>query len=129
MCIRVEIESKEGRLDRFLARLRPDVPRSRWESWIGAGMVYVNGSPAPKAGMALKAGDVLECGVPAPSPPASHLEPEDLDLPTLFEDGRLWIINKPAGVVAHPGPGHGSPERAAGQAGAVHAGGGVWRRR
>jgi 23S rRNA pseudouridine1911/1915/1917 synthase len=102
----VTIETSAGRLDRFLAALRPDVPRSRWEAWIGAGMVLVNGAPALKCGTALKAGDVLECGVPDAAPPASHLEPEDMDLPTLFEDARLWIIDKPAGLVVHPGPGH-----------------------
>jgi 23S rRNA pseudouridine1911/1915/1917 synthase len=66
----------------------------------------VNGLPAPKNGLALKVGDVLECGVPDAAPPAAHLEPELMDLPTLFEDARLWIINKPAGLVVHPGPGH-----------------------
>jgi 23S rRNA pseudouridine1911/1915/1917 synthase len=106
MPIRVTIESKEGRLDRFLVGLRPDVPRSRWESWIGAGRVFVNGAPALKNGTALRAGDTLECDVPDAAAPAGHLEPEDMDLPTLFEDARLWIINKPAGLVVHPGPGH-----------------------
>jgi 23S rRNA pseudouridine1911/1915/1917 synthase len=35
-----------------------------------------------------------------------HLLPEPIELPTLFEDNRLWIINKPMGMVVHPGPGH-----------------------
>jgi len=106
MCIQLTIESKEPRLDRLLVRLRPDIPRSRWEAWIGAGKVLVNGEPATKNGLALKPGDVLECGLPDLVPPAAHMEPEDIALPTLFEDDRLWIINKPAGMVVHPGPGH-----------------------
>jgi 23S rRNA pseudouridine1911/1915/1917 synthase len=69
-------------------------------------MVLVNGSPARKNGLALRPGDALECDVPDAAGPAAHLEPEDLDLATLFEDARLWIIDKPAGMVVHPGPGH-----------------------
>jgi 23S rRNA pseudouridine1911/1915/1917 synthase len=106
MPVRMEIESKECRLDRFLVRLCPDISRSQWESWIGAGKVLVNGVPAFKNGLALSAGDILEYDLPDVVPPAAHMEPENIDLPTLFEDGRLWIVNKPAGLVVHPGPGH-----------------------
>jgi 23S rRNA pseudouridine1911/1915/1917 synthase len=106
MAIRLEISENEGRLDRFLAKLCPDIPRSRWGAWIRAGNVLVNGSPAYKNGQALKAGDVLETEPPTPSPPAGHLVAEHIDLPALFEDSRLWIINKPMGMVVHPGPGH-----------------------
>jgi len=104
--IRVEIDKNSGRLDRFLTQLRPEIPRSRWESWIKTGNVLINGVPAFKNGQILKAGDVLETGLPDLPPPAAHLTPEPMDLPTLFEDNRLWIINKPAGLVVHPGPGH-----------------------
>jgi 23S rRNA pseudouridine1911/1915/1917 synthase len=104
--IRIEINENSGRLDRFLAVTRPEIPRSRWESWIRAGNVFINGVPAFKNGQTLKAGDVLETELPDLPPPAAHLIPESMDLPTLFEDNRLWIINKPIGLVAHPGPGH-----------------------
>jgi 23S rRNA pseudouridine1911/1915/1917 synthase len=106
VAIKVEITENKGRLDRFLTILRPDIPRSRWESWIKAGKVTISGIPAFKNGQALKAGDVLETDLPDLAPPAAHLLPEPMDLPTLFEDNRLWIINKPVGLVAHPGPGH-----------------------
>ena len=106
MAVRVEIDQNSGRLDRFLVQLRPEIPRSRWESWIKAGNVLINGVPAFKGGQVLKAGDALETELPDLPPPASHLVPEPMDLPTLFEDDRLWIINKPAGMVVHPGPGH-----------------------
>lgn len=106
MDIRVEITENSGRLDRFLTQLRPDIPRSRWELWIRAGNVFINGLPAFKTGRALKAGDALETDLPDLTPPAAHLAPEHMDLPTLFEDNRLWIINKPIGLVSHPGPGH-----------------------
>jgi len=106
VAIRVEIIENKGRLDRFLTHLRPDIPRSRWEIWIRGGNVLINGVPAFKAGQVLKSGDVLETDLPDLAPPAAHLLPESMDLPTLFEDDRLWIINKPVGLVAHPGPGH-----------------------
>jgi len=89
-----------------LAQFRPEIPRNRWESWIRQGQVLVNGTPATKNGQTLKAGDLLETEIPDTAPPAAHLAPEQIDLETLYEDDRLWIINKPAGLVVHPGPGH-----------------------
>jgi len=102
------LESEAPRLDRFLTGLYPKIPRSQWELWIRAGHVTVNGEIATKAGTRLRAGAVLETELPELVPPGLHLEPEAMDLPTLFEDDRLWIIDKPAGMVVHPGPGHAS---------------------
>ena len=102
------LESDVPRLDRFLVALHPQIPRSRWEAWIRAGNVTVNSQAVTKAGARLHAGDVLETELPELVPPGLHLEPEIIDLPTLFEDDRLWIIDKPAGMVVHPGPGHAS---------------------
>jgi len=93
-------------LDRFLTEAHPDIPRSRWEGWIRGGHVLVNGVAATKPGTRLRVGATVETEIPELVPPGLHLEPEDLNLPTLFEDDRLWILDKPAGVVAHPGPGH-----------------------
>lgn len=102
------LEADAPRLDRYLTDGHPAVPRSRWETWIRAGQVRVNGTPATKPGTRLRAGDVVETVLPEVTPPGLHLEPERMDLPTLFEDDRLWIIDKPAGMVVHPGPGHAS---------------------
>ncbi len=106
MLISLILEADSPRLDRFLTDLYPEIPRSRWEGWIRAGQVRINGEPATKPGAKLKAKDLLETEKPVIEAPASHLLPEDLDIPTLFEDERLWILNKPAGMVVHPGPGH-----------------------
>jgi 23S rRNA pseudouridine1911/1915/1917 synthase len=102
------LETGAPRLDRFLTELHPEVPRSRWEAWIRAGNVTLDGQPVTKAGARLRAGAVLETELPELVPPGLHLEPEVIELPTLFEDNRLWIIDKPAGMVVHPGPGHSS---------------------
>jgi 23S rRNA pseudouridine1911/1915/1917 synthase len=61
-----------------------------------------------KGGGKLRPGDVIETDMPAVAPPAAHLEAEAIDLPTLYEDAQLWIVDKPAGMVVHPGPGHAS---------------------
>ncbi len=100
----IEIESP--RLDRFLTAAHPEIGRSRWEAWIREGRVLLNGVTATKPGARLRVGATVETELPELVPPCLHLEPEDLDLPTLYEDDRIWILNKPAGVVAHPGPGH-----------------------
>lgn len=100
------MEGPEPRLDRFLSDRWNHLPRSRWEAWIRAGEVRVNGEAATKPGTRLRAGDRVEGRLPDLPPPAQHLLPEALDLPTLFEDNRLWIVDKPSGMVVHPGPGH-----------------------
>jgi 23S rRNA pseudouridine1911/1915/1917 synthase len=100
------LDSDAPRLDRFLTELHPAIPRSRWEAWIRAGNVAVNGTPVTKPGTRLRAGELLETELPDVIPPGLYLVPEALELPTLFEDDRLWIIDKPAGMVVHPGPGH-----------------------
>jgi 23S rRNA pseudouridine1911/1915/1917 synthase len=94
------------RLDRFLADSYPDIARSRWDVWVRAGRVKVNGEVVLKAGTRLRSGATVETPLPEPAPPALHLLPETIDLPTLFEDSHLWIVDKPAGMVVHPGPGH-----------------------
>ncbi len=95
-----------GRLDRFLAQAEPAVSRARWEAWIDEGRVAVNGVAATKGGQKLRAGDVVETEAPELQPPARHVAGEELGLATLYEDGRLWIVDKPSGMVVHPGPGH-----------------------
>ena len=94
------------RLDRFLADSYPELARSRWDAWVRAGNVRVNGEVVLKAGTRVRSGATVETEMPDPVPPALHLQPEAIDLPTLFEDSHLWIVDKPAGMVVHPGPGH-----------------------
>jgi 23S rRNA pseudouridine1911/1915/1917 synthase len=106
--MRTLLETGAARLDRYLTETHPEIARSRWEAWIRDGQVTVNGEDATKPSTRLRAGDVVETELPEVTPPGLHLEPETIDLPTLFEDDRLWIIDKPAGMVVHPGPGHAS---------------------
>ncbi|HJW08468.1 MAG TPA: RluA family pseudouridine synthase, partial [Holophagaceae bacterium] len=102
----LRVQSGAPRLDRFLADLHPDIPRNKWDAWIKGGQLRVNGETVTKGGTKLRAGDLIEGPLPELAPPAQHLEPEDLPVPTLFEDDRLWIVDKPSGMVVHPGPAH-----------------------
>lgn len=100
------LETEAPRLDRLLCELHPEIPRSRWDAWIREGRVCVNGQPVSKSGTKVRKGELIETDLPEVKPPAADLSPETIELPTLFEDDRLWIVNKPAGMVVHPGPGH-----------------------
>src|SRR5690348_3621833 len=64
----------------------------------------VNGKPG-KAGTKLRGGEELTLFIPAPQP-LLHLEAEDIPLDIVYEDEDVIVINKPAGLVVHPAPGH-----------------------
>ncbi len=104
--MRIQLDASHPRLDRFLSESLPQVPRNKWDDWIREGRVTLNGAVPSKGGVKLKIGDVIETELPDMTPPARHLVAETIDLPTLFEDAQLWIVDKPSGLVAHPGPGH-----------------------
>jgi 23S rRNA pseudouridine1911/1915/1917 synthase len=99
-------EDGAPRLDRFLADHFPEIPRARWDVHVRTGAITVNGQPVTKGGVKLRPGDQVETELPVIAAPAAHLEAEAIELPTLFEDGQLWIVDKPSGMVVHPGPGH-----------------------
>jgi 23S rRNA pseudouridine1911/1915/1917 synthase len=71
---------------------------------IDDGRVSMPRVATPKANTAVRPGDVVTVEVPAPAP--STLEPEDLPLPILHDDADVVVVNKPAGLVVHPGAGH-----------------------
>jgi 23S rRNA pseudouridine1911/1915/1917 synthase len=96
-----EAEADE-RLDRALGALA-GVPRAQAQRWIEAGRVACNGAPA-RASHRVEAGDVLAADPPEPVEPS--LEPEPIPLAVLFEDEALLVLDKPAGLVVHPAPGH-----------------------
>jgi 23S rRNA pseudouridine1911/1915/1917 synthase len=93
------------RLDLFLvAGLASEaLTRSRIQRLIEAGAVTVNGEAAP-ARFSLRPGDQVELELPKITAP--ELKPAKIKLDVLFEDKELLVINKPAGLVTHPGAGH-----------------------
>ncbi|MBN2427346.1 MAG: RluA family pseudouridine synthase [Deltaproteobacteria bacterium] len=91
------------RLDCFLAACLPEISRSQIKKLIENQLVRINGQPA-KAGEKLKGGETLTVTIPAPV--AAVAVPESLPLKILYEDSHLVVIDKPAGMVVHPAPGH-----------------------
>ncbi len=94
------------RLDKWLARQLPGYSRTEIQRWIKEGLVRVNGR-ASKPGYKLEPGDVVEVDVPAPVP-YEGVKPEPIPLNVLYEDEDVIVIDKPAGMVVHPAPGHAS---------------------
>jgi 23S rRNA pseudouridine1911/1915/1917 synthase len=90
------------RLDQFLA-LQTGWSRARLQKLLKSGRVLVNDRPRP-ASYRVRRGDHVAVSVPPPEP--SHLAPEALPLEILFEDQDLLVVNKPPGLVVHPGAGH-----------------------
>jgi 23S rRNA pseudouridine1911/1915/1917 synthase len=90
------------RLDRFLALAQPDLSRTQIQGLIKEGRVLVNDARA-RAAQRLRAGDRV--AVDPPPPRLVTLEPEDIPLSIVFEDEHLLVIDKPAGLVVHPGAG------------------------
>ena len=91
-----------ARLDAFLASHIEDWSRARLQRLIEDGDVLVNGRAA-KASYKLRAADEIEAELTA-LPPTSFL-PEDIPIDVVYEDNDLIVLNKPAGIVVHPGAG------------------------
>jgi 23S rRNA pseudouridine1911/1915/1917 synthase len=92
-----------ARLDRWLAESLPDLSRARIQHLIAAQRVTVNGV-ATKASHRLHGGETIEIDVP-PLPP-EELIPERIALTVLYEDEHVLVLDKPAGMVVHPGAGN-----------------------
>ncbi|MBW4638924.1 MAG: RluA family pseudouridine synthase [Gloeocapsa sp. UFS-A4-WI-NPMV-4B04] len=102
--INLEIEEKSDRLDRYLAQHLSDLSRSRIQQLIEQGNVLLNGKICTSKKETVKLGDRVFLEIPAAQP--LDLQPENIPLDILYEDDSLLIINKPAGLVVHPAPGH-----------------------
>ncbi|MDW8343866.1 MAG: RluA family pseudouridine synthase [Verrucomicrobiae bacterium] len=91
-----------GRLDVFLHARQPHRSRSFFQKLIAAGQVRVNDKPA-RASYRVRTGDRITVSVPPPAPAAVCAEATALNV--LYEDEHVLVLNKPAGVVVHPGAG------------------------
>jgi 23S rRNA pseudouridine1911/1915/1917 synthase len=104
----VEVENAGERLDRFLgqaaAAKRIALSRTRLKALIEAGEVRVDERIARDPSMRLAAG--ARIAFEAPPPEESPLIGEDIQLAVIYEDEHLIVIDKPAGLVVHPAPGH-----------------------
>lgn len=92
-----------SRLDRFLAARLGGRTRSQIQRLIREGRVGLDRTAA-RPGTAVRAGDVVRVAIPAPAPATPR--PEALPLDILYDDADLVVVDKPAGMVAHPAAGH-----------------------
>ena len=95
--------TEPGRADAVLAAALDGLTRSAAQRWLEEGRVAQNGRPLKKNAR-LRPGDELLIFPPQPQP--VDLVPQDIPLDVIYEDGDVIVVNKPAGLVVHPAPGH-----------------------
>lgn len=93
------------RLDQALARALPQYSRARLQSWIEAGAVKVDGQ-VPRPRDKVHGGEQVR--IEARLEPEIHVAAEDLPLDIIYRDRGIFVLNKPAGLVVHPGAGNAS---------------------
>ncbi len=96
------VEEGGERLDRFLAARLPELSRAAIQRLIAEGEVRLEGAVV-RPSRRVRPGERVEVRVPAPRPSTAQPEPIPLDI--LYEDAAILVINKPAGMVVHPGAG------------------------
>ncbi len=92
------------RLDQSLAELLPEFSRSRLQAWIDAGHVRLSGDTALRK-QKVWGGEAVDV-TPEPLPEETAFRPEAIDLNVVHEDAAILVIDKPAGLVTHPGAGN-----------------------
>jgi 23S rRNA pseudouridine1911/1915/1917 synthase len=92
------------RLDKFLASRLPELSRARLQELIAAGEVACDDAVITEASNRVKPGQTFAVHLPPPRAAAPERENRPLDV--LFEDEHLLVLDKPAGMVVHPAPGH-----------------------
>jgi 23S rRNA pseudouridine1911/1915/1917 synthase len=97
------VEASGLRFDQALARALPQYSRARLAAWIGAGAVEVDGRPLRGKDRVLGGEQVR---IRAELPAESRVAPEAMPLTVVFEDRSLLVIDKPPGLVVHPGAGN-----------------------
>lgn len=96
-------KDKNQRIDIYLASQINDLTRSRVQDLIRNGFVKVNDHPQ-KTSYHLKIGDDVKIFIPPPRP--NWITPEPIEYSTIYEDSSIIVLDKPAGLVIHPAPGH-----------------------
>jgi len=100
--LRVEGSDQGARLDAWIARRLPELSRARVQSLMAEGAVRVDGRGA-RPSLRLRGGE--DVTVVLPDPVAAAPPPEAIPIDVLYEDARLLVLDKPAGLTVHPGAG------------------------
>lgn len=101
-------EDAGRRLDVFLAQTLPDVSRSQVKKWLDAGLVR-RADAVARASELIHEGDIITLPEVVVLPPTTKLRPTAMNLTIYFEDAHLIVLEKPKGVVVHPGAGTTEP--------------------
>ena len=104
LSFKVPIESGGLRLDQALAKLLPEYSRSRLQDWVAQGQITLNGAAATSK-QRVWGGELLNV-IPQSNPADQPYLAEDIDLDIVYEDDSIIVINKPVGLVVHPGSGN-----------------------
>lgn len=100
---RIPVELAGQRFDQALARLFPEYSRSRLTQWIKDGHALLDGNPARPRDAVM---DGQRVALTVVVEPQTAVAAEDLPLDIAYEDAALIVVNKPAGLVVHPGAGN-----------------------
>ena len=92
------------RLDQTIAQMFPDYSRSRLKDWILAGCISVNGEVLTRAREKMYGGEVIT--IDAEVEAEQRFAAQNIELNIVYEDDDILVINKPAGLVVHPGAGN-----------------------
>ena len=104
--LRIEVDAGQVplRVDKFLVEHMPHSSRNRIQTVADAGMLFVNERPV-KSNYKVRPGDIVTMMIDH-APYDDKIEPEEIPLEVVYEDDQLLVINKPAGMVVHPGCGN-----------------------
>lgn len=101
--LRLTLDAPGERIDKALAAAYSDLSRSQWQQLIAEGHVTVEGE-IPKASLRLEGGEEVHAVLPEVK--ESGIVAQEIPLDIIYEDDDMLAINKPAGMVVHPSPGH-----------------------
>jgi 23S rRNA pseudouridine1911/1915/1917 synthase len=102
---RVQAPEHGQRLDKALGAIAGEFSRSYLQQLIDGGAVQVNGQTVTKNAHKLKAFDLLTIDL-QPTAQSQAFRPEAMDIALVYQDEDIFVVNKPAGLVVHPAPGH-----------------------
>jgi 23S rRNA pseudouridine1911/1915/1917 synthase len=103
LCLKVEENDRPIRIDKYLQSKLPQYSRAYLQKLIDRGYVTINGQ-SKKRSFLLRGSEEIQIVIPPPE--KIMLQPLDIPLDILYEDDYLLVLNKPAGLVVHPGAGH-----------------------
>ncbi|WP_297363931.1 RluA family pseudouridine synthase [Acidiferrobacter sp.] len=101
-CLEIAPDEEGLRLDRTLARRLPQFSRTTLQGWLRDGYITIDARPVSAAAPA-HAGECVTFDLPPPAP--ADILAEDIPIRVVFEDDTLIVVDKPAGLVVHPGAG------------------------